>query len=130
MMPLLLPSAPGRMSLTKTVPSTVPSLFHNSDPWVASEAEKKTVSPNAVRFSGLLPFELCVFQMSFTSSGDGAAPADTKPRRLTRMAPMCSTCDLIIHCSAVWGWLPKQAELEPDKTGLEFVRFRAEGMRV
>src|SRR5215207_1551525 len=75
MMPLLLPSAPGRMSLTKTVPSTVPSLFHNSDPWVASEAEKKTVSPNAVRFSGLLPFELCVFQMSFTSSGDGAAPA-------------------------------------------------------
>src|SRR3954453_14595480 len=45
--------APALMSLTRTVPAAVPSLFHSSAPLEPSSAEKKTVSPTAVRLSGL-----------------------------------------------------------------------------
>ena len=40
------------MSLTRTVPAAVPSLFHSSLPWVPSLAAKKSVEPTAVRFVG------------------------------------------------------------------------------
>ncbi len=37
----------GLMSLTCTVPASVPSDFHSSEPETPSSAEKKTVSPSA-----------------------------------------------------------------------------------
>ena len=40
---------PALMSLTSTVPGAVPSLFHNSTPFVASKAEKNTVPFTFVR---------------------------------------------------------------------------------
>ena len=54
--------APGLMSLTKTVPAAVPSLFHNSPPCVPSLARKYKVpftfvrSVGLERFSGLMSF--------------------------------------------------------------------------
>ena len=35
--------------MTKTVPASVPSLFHSSVPWVPSSVWKYRVSPTAVR---------------------------------------------------------------------------------
>ena len=34
------PAEPGKMSLTSTVPASVPSLFHNSTPWTPSSTVK------------------------------------------------------------------------------------------
>ena len=46
-------AAPGLMSLTRTVPAAVPSLFHSSVPLVASSsAEKNSVPLTFVRFAG------------------------------------------------------------------------------
>ena len=42
---------PGLMSLTRTVPASVPSLFHSSLPLTPSSAEKNSVPPTAVRSS-------------------------------------------------------------------------------
>ena len=43
---------PGLMSLTITVPTSVPSLFHNSQPWIASSIAKKNESPITVSQRG------------------------------------------------------------------------------
>ena len=42
-------SIPGLMSLTKTVPAAVPSLFHNSTPSVESYAVNKSVPATSIR---------------------------------------------------------------------------------
>ena len=47
----LLDAPSGAMSLTITVPDSVPSLLHSSKPWVPSSASKNTVSPTAVNES-------------------------------------------------------------------------------
>ncbi|GCA81669.1 hypothetical protein MiTs_03688 [Microcystis aeruginosa NIES-2521] len=44
---------PGQISLTRTVPAAVPSLFHNSKPLTPSLALKNRVLPTAVRRLGL-----------------------------------------------------------------------------
>ena len=46
------PAAPGLMSLTRTVPAAVPSLFHSSSPSPASLAVKNSVPLTFVRFVG------------------------------------------------------------------------------
>ena len=46
------PAAPALMSLTRTVPAAVPSLFHSSQPWMPSSAEKSSVPPTRRRGSG------------------------------------------------------------------------------
>ena len=46
------PPAPGLMSLTMTVPASVPSLFHSSRPWVPSLAVKNSVPLTFVRALG------------------------------------------------------------------------------
>ncbi len=46
---------PDRISLTKTVPSSVPSLFHNSPPLIPSSALKNKVPPATVNACGVLP---------------------------------------------------------------------------
>ena len=43
-----LPSSPGLMSFTKTVPASVPSLFQSSVPCTPSSAAKKKVFPMAI----------------------------------------------------------------------------------
>ena len=63
---------PVRMSFTNTVPVAVPSLFHNSRPLVPSSAEKKSVPPMPVRFSGAEP--MLPLRMSFTSTVPAAVP--------------------------------------------------------
>jgi hypothetical protein len=40
------------MSLTRTVPDSVPSDFHSSWPWVPSSAVKNNLPPTAVREEG------------------------------------------------------------------------------
>ena len=60
---LLLPIGSISISLTRTVPAAVPSLFHSSDPWVASVALKKRrpfASVNSLRL------ELPPGKISFT----------------------------------------------------------------
>ena len=43
------------MSLTRTVPAAVPSLFHSSSPFVPSSAVKNSVPFTFVRLLGLEP---------------------------------------------------------------------------
>ncbi|GCL48269.1 hypothetical protein NIES3787_39850 [Microcystis aeruginosa NIES-3787] len=43
------PRKPGLISLTRTVPAAVPSLFHNSKPFTLSKAVKNRVLPSTVR---------------------------------------------------------------------------------
>ena len=54
------------MSLTSTVPASVPSLFHSSVPFALVVAVKNSVPSTFVRLPGL---ELPVVLMSFTSTG-------------------------------------------------------------
>ena len=44
---------PGLMSLTRTVPAAVPSLFHSSRPFVPSSAVKNSVPLTSVRLLGV-----------------------------------------------------------------------------
>ena len=46
------PLPPGLMSLTRTVPAAVPSLFHSSAPCVPSSAAKNSVPLTFVRSLG------------------------------------------------------------------------------
>ena len=46
-------TSPGLMSLTRTVPASVPSDFHSSRPWVPSSAVKNNVPPTPVRDVGV-----------------------------------------------------------------------------
>ena len=48
-------AVPGAMSLTRTVPAAVPSLFHSSMPVVGSKAMKKSVPFTLVRTDGEEP---------------------------------------------------------------------------
>ena len=69
-----IPSLPGLMSLTITVPDSVPSLFHSSLPWVPSSALKNSVSPTAISSVGRLePPGLGL--MSLTSTVPDSVPS-------------------------------------------------------
>src|SRR4051794_19462702 len=74
---------PGVMSLTRTVPADVPSLFHSSLP-AESPATKKRVFPTAVRDTGELP----------------PVPATMS---LTRTVP--AVVPLLLHNSAPAAWV-------------------------
>src|SRR5947209_18849823 len=63
------------MSLTITVPASVPSDFHNSRPWTPSSAVKYRVLPTATRLSGpRYPYGEGL--MSLTRSVPASVPAD------------------------------------------------------
>src|SRR5207302_660138 len=64
---------PGLMSLTRTVPAALPSLFHNSRPFTPSSATKNSVPPTAVRYPGYEP-ELAGL-MSLTRTVPAALPS-------------------------------------------------------
>jgi hypothetical protein len=55
------------MSWTGTVPAALPLLFHNSNPWVPSLAEKNKVS---FTFANLVGYELFVPGLQIASSSD------------------------------------------------------------
>src|SRR5262245_26071 len=61
------------MSLTRTVPAVVPSLFHNSEPLVPLLAEKNSVVPMTVRLKGLEP--PAPGRMSLTRTVPAAVPS-------------------------------------------------------
>jgi hypothetical protein len=67
---------PARMSFTIPVPASVPSLTHNSRPWILSSATKKALSPTTTAGLGSEP--PVVRLMSATSDGSAVvteAPA-------------------------------------------------------
>src|SRR5262245_60953825 len=89
------------MSLTRTVPASVPFDFHSSRPWTPSLAVKKTSPPTSVRESGLLgrvcgslhcdwgapALRAAFLRGSALSAGDVAAAVDAPtPIRVTAAA--------------------------------------------
>ncbi len=70
---MLEPLEPGRISLTRTVPAAVPSLFHNSSPLTSSKAVKYRVLPTAVKLRGPEPLE--PGPMSATRTVPAAVPS-------------------------------------------------------
>ena len=63
------------MSLTRTVPASVPSLFHSSAPWSPSSAAKNSVPFTAVRLSGPYDSRTGSGLMSLTRTVPAAVPS-------------------------------------------------------
>ena len=64
------------MSLTRTVPASVPSVFHSSRPWVPSSAVKNSVPPTSVRYVGPLYSPSSPGSMSLTRTVPASVPSD------------------------------------------------------
>ena len=63
------------MSLTITVPDSVPSLLHSSVPWVPSSASKNMVSPTTVNEFELPPLPPEPGTMSLTITVPDSVPS-------------------------------------------------------
>src|SRR5258705_140972 len=79
--PGMLLLGPGLMSLTRTVPASVPSLFHSSNPLVRSNAEKKTALSKTAQPKGRLARAPGSISLIRTPQEARNTARTTKPRR-------------------------------------------------
>src|SRR6185369_694345 len=102
--------APGRMSLTTTVPAAVPSVFHSSRPVPAVVAEKKATPPARVSWYGVLDEDPGTMSSTWVvpprvpSVRHSSSPFAPKPRK--RSVPPSGTGGLSRATGAPSDWVP------------------------